>query len=317
MRVRSVPSKQMAIQSLGAPGAPGGLGLPIGRFLPPTRLRVRCFLLLAIAALLGQLPIHAQEIGTLTLLKDTPLHVIRGVSMLQGVEGMRLHAGDMLETGPAPGAQAQLEFTGGAIVELGPSTQVLVSSASAASGEIFLAAGWLKGETTAGVYRYLSPLAGAISKGGNVLLHATGDAAEVFVERGNASVGGGGLPVASAPGKIFFSRKGGKPLVPADRPSGDFIGAMPICFRDLLPPRLPAFEGKKTPAPKTDHEVTYADVERWVTLPAYRKAFAARFRSRLQDPAFRQAIEAHQSSLPEWAPYLHPDNAKPTSPPGD
>jgi hypothetical protein len=264
----------------------------------------------------------AQEVGTLTLLRDSPLRVIRGVALLQGIEGMRVHAGDIVETGPAPTAQAQLEFTGGAIVELGPSTQLLVSSAGAASGEMVLASGWLKGETTVGAYRYSSPLATASTKGGNVLLHATADAADVFVERGTATVSGGSAPIASAAGKIFFSRKSGKPVAAAERPSGEFIGAMPICFRDVLPPRLPAFAGKKPPTPKTDHEVTYADVERWLTLPASRKALAARFRSRLQDPAFRQAIEAHQSALPEWGPYLHPETAvpatgKPSSPPGE
>src|SRR5579863_9311050 len=136
-------------------------------------VRARRLFLLPIVALLVSLYAHSQEVGTLTLLKDTPLHVIRGVSVLQGVEGMRLRQGDILETGPAGTAQAQLEFTGGAIVELGPSTQVLLFNQSAASGEMVMLTGWLKGETTAGTYRYSSPLVTATSKGGNVLLHAT------------------------------------------------------------------------------------------------------------------------------------------------
>lgn len=279
--------------------------------------RVSGFCLFAIAALLVLAPMRAQEIGTLTLLKDTPLRVIRGVALLQGVEGMRLHTGDILETGPAPTAQAQLEFTGGSIVELGPATQVLISGATAASGQMVLASGWLKGETTGGIYTYTSPLVAVTTKGGNVLIHAA-DSADVFVERGTASVTGGGA-LTSGPGKIFFTRKNGKTLVPADRPSGEFIGAMPVSFRDALPPRLPAFAGKKTPSPKVDHDVTYAEVERWLTVPSTRRAFAARFRSRLQDAAFRQAIEAHQSSLPEWEPYLHPQSAtdNPKAPPGE
>src|SRR5260370_28000869 len=78
---------------------------------------VRWFFLFPIVALLVSLCAHPQEVGTLTLLKDSPLRVIRGVSVLQGIEGMRLRPGDILETGPAPTAQAQLEFTGGAIPE--------------------------------------------------------------------------------------------------------------------------------------------------------------------------------------------------------
>ena len=285
--------------------------------------RVLRFLLLTIGALAVSLPLSSQEIGTVTLLKDSPLHVIRGVSMLQGAEGMRLHAGDILETGPAPTAQAQLEFTGGPIVEVGPSSQLFVSSATPASGEMVLLAGWIKGETTAGVYRYSGPLGSASTKGGNVLLHATSDTADIFVERGTATVSGGSAPITSAPGKIFFSRKGNKPAAATERPSSEFIGAMPISFRDSLPPRLSAFAGKKPPAPKPDHDVTYADVEGWLTLPASRRAFAARFRSRVKDPAFRQAVEAHLGTLPDWVPILHPEKSgpaaagKPSSPPGD
>jgi hypothetical protein len=274
-------------------------------------VRVRRFLLLPIVALLVSLYGHSQEVGTLTLLKDTPLHVIRGVSVLQGVEGMRLRQGDVLETGPAGTAQAQLEFTGGAIVEVGPSTQVLLLNQSAASGEVVMLTGWLKGETTAGTYRYSSPLVTATTKGGNVLLHATSDAAEVFVERGTASVGAGSAPgTPSSTEKIFFTRKAGKPIAAAGRPSGEFIGAMPVSFRDEFPSRLPRFAGAKPPVPKTDHDVTYAEVEHWLTS-SWGRGMVTRFKPRIQDSAFRQSIEAHLAALPGWEPVLHPNNTTP------
>ena len=281
--------------------------------------RVQRFVLLPTVALLVTAFARSQEVGTLTLLRDSPLHVFRGVSMLQGVEGMKLRQGDILETGPAGTAQAQLEFSGGAVVEIGPSSQVFLLSQSGAAADIVLLSGWLKGETAAGSYRYSSPLAAATTKGGNVLLHATGDAVDVFVERGTASVtGGSGAAIVSAPGKIFFTRKSGKPLVPAERPSRDFIAAMPICFRDVLPPRLDAFAGKKPPTPKSDHDVAYAEVERWLTLPpAWRRGFVARFRPRLQDRVFRQAIEEHLKALPDWEPVLHPEDHKTGAAPAD
>jgi hypothetical protein len=261
---------------------------------------------LPIVALLVSLYGHSQEVGTLTLLKDSPLHVIRGVSMLQGIEGMRLRQGDILETGPAPTAQAQLEFTGGAIMELGPSTQVLLLSQAGATAETAILTGWLKGETTTGTYRYSSSLVTATAKGANVLLHVTGDTAEVFVEHGTASVGAGNAAATpSSADKIFFTRKAGKPMVPADRPSGEFIGAMPVSFRDEFPSRLSRFAGAKPPVPKSDHEVSYAEIERWLTS-SWGKGMAGRFKPRLQDSAFRQAIEAHLAALPEWEPVLHP-----------
>jgi hypothetical protein len=219
---------------------------------------------------------------------------------------MRIHQGDFFETGPAKTAQAQLEFTDGAIVELGPSTQVYLVSHSGAGAEIAMLAGWLKGETASGVYRYSSPLVTATTKGGNVLLHAAGDAAEVFVERGAASVGAGASgAIASSNDKIFFTRRAGKPVVAAGRPSAEFIDAMPGCFRDVLPPRLSRFEGKKPPVPKTDHEVSYAEIERWLTS-SWGRALVVRFKPRLEDSAFRQAIQAHLGVLPAWEPVLNP-----------
>lgn len=280
--------------------------------MPSARVRLRRFYLLPALALLVSLYAHAQEVGTVTLLKDSPLRVIRGYSVLQGAEGMRLRQGDILETGPAATAQAQLELSGGAVVELGPSSQLLLFSQTASAAELVLLSGWLKGETTAGVYRYASPLLAATTKGGNVLLHATGDGAEVFVERGAASVSiGSAAPVASAADKIFFTRRAGKPMAVAGRPAQDFVAAMPISFRDVLPPRLSRFAGAKPPVPKTDHDVSYAEIERWLMIsPSWRRGFVERFKPRLQDNAFRQAIETHLSALPEWEPVLHPENHK-------
>jgi hypothetical protein len=270
----------------------------------------RILRLLSTFVLLGVMRGHAQDIATLTLLKDTPLRVIRGVSVLQGVEGMRVRQGDYLETGPGATAQAQLEFAGGAIVELGPSSQVLLFNATAGSAEIVVATGWLKGETNSGTYRYDSPLISATTKGGNVLLHVTDDESDVFVETGVASVSSGApAPIATSAEKIFFTRRAGKPVATAGRPSQEFVSAMPVSFRDVLPPRFSRFEGRKPPEAKSDHEVSYSEIERLLRLPAaWRKGLVDRFRPRLQDHGFRQAIEAHITALPEWKPVLSADN---------
>ncbi len=267
---------------------------------------VRRLFLFPIVALLVSLYAHSQEVGTVTLLKDSPLRVIRGVSVLQGVEGMRLRQGDILETGPAATAQAQLELSGGAIVEVGPSSQVFLYSQSATAAEMVLLSGWLKGETTSGSFRYSSPLAAATTKGGNVLLHATANDADIFVERGTASVSiGNSAPVASSADKVFFTRRTGKPVAAAGRPSQEFISAMPVCFRDVLPPRLSRFAGAKPPGPKSDHDVSYSEIERWLTS-SWGRGLVVRFKPRLQDGAFRQAIEGHLAALPEWEPVVHP-----------
>lgn len=269
-------------------------------------VRVIRFLLLPFLTLLVTHFACAQEVGTVTLVKDSPLRVIRGYSVLQGVEGIRLRQGDIVETGPSSTAQAQLELSGGAIVELGPSSQAFLFRQSGTAGEIVLLSGWLKGETSSGSYRYSSPLETATTKGGNVLLHASGEVAEIFVERGAATVGSGNsTPMATSSDKVFFTRRAGKPISVAGRPSQEFIHSMPVSFRDVLPSRLSRFASAKPPAPKSDHDVSYAEIERWLTS-TWGNGLAGRFRPRLQDRAFRQAIEAHLAVLPAWEPILHP-----------
>jgi len=269
-------------------------------------VRFRRISLFPIVALLVLPLANAQEVGTLTLLKDSPLRVVRGFTVLQGVEGMRLRQGDILGTGSAGTAQAQLEFSG-TIVELGPSSQLLLFSQSGTTTEMVLLAGWLKGETTAGSYRYDSPLLTATTRAGNVLLHATANAAEIFVERGTASVNiGNAAAVASSADKVFFTHRTGKPMAAAGRPSQEFVGAMPTCFRDVLPSRIARFSAAKPPVLKSDHEVSYGEIEGWLTS-GWGKGLVGRFKPRLQDSAFRQAIETHLAVLPEWQAALHPE----------
>jgi len=271
--------------------------------MQPFRIRVRCLLLIIV---LSGLYAHAQGLCTLTLLKDTQLRVVRGVSVLEGIEGMQIHQGDFLATGPAATAQVQLEFPGGAVVELGPTTQALLFSLTANAAEIVVATGWLKGESTSGTYRYDSPLLSATTKGGNLLLRV-GDAADLFVERGTAAViAGTSAPITSTSDKNFFTRRAGKPVVTAGRPSPDFISAMPVSFRDALPSRISRFAGKKAPEAKSERQVSYSDIERLLKLPAqWRRGLVERFSPRLQDHNFRQAIEAHVGALPEWKPVLN------------
>jgi hypothetical protein len=117
---------------------------------------------------------------------------------------------------------------------------------------------------------------------------------------------------------MFFTRHPGKPVAAAGRPSPEFIRGMPVSFRDVLPPRLSRFAGKKAPEPKHDHDVSYAEVERWLTLsPGWRRSFAERFKPRLEDSSFRQSIEDHLAALPEWDAILHPEKQKTDPAPTD
>ena len=98
-------------------------------------------LTLLLLSLVQPLAVAAQEIGTLTLVEG-PLHVIRGTTVLQGAEGVKLHQGDIIESSN-PGF-AQLELRGGVVVALGPSTRVFFVSHAAKNPEMFVLDGWLK-----------------------------------------------------------------------------------------------------------------------------------------------------------------------------
>jgi hypothetical protein len=260
---------------------------------------------LLLLLLLLPLSVAAQDVATLTL-RDGGLRVIRGTTVLQSAEGMRLHRGDVLESSDS--GFAQLEFAGGGIVALGPSTGMYLLSHNGGATELVVLSGWVKAQTPAGTgsFRFLTPLAAAATRDGTLVLHVTPAVAEMYVESGTATIG---ESRDSSNGKTgqFFSRRAGKNISRTAQMPASFIQSMPVPFRDTLPSRLPKFAGKPV-EPRRDHEVTYAEIHPWLTMaPAWRKGFVHRFEPRLNDAAFRKSVEAHLNEHPEWDPILHPE----------
>jgi hypothetical protein len=280
---------------------------------------------IALALLLLPVPAAVQGVGTVTLLEG-PLRVIRGASVVQGAEGMRLRQGDILESSDK--GFAQLEFNGGGIVALGPSTRVYIlrhdEHGSTAGGsvaakatpgaELILLSGWLKGESSAaaGLYRYATPILAATTGNGTVLVHEAAAACDVFVESGSAVVGevgpdGGVHQGNAAKAGQFFSRSPGKAVTTSSRPNAAFLDEMPHPFRDTLPSRLARFTGRPV-EPKADHAVSYAEVQAYLRMtPAWRRGFVDRFETRLKDAEFRKQLESHLAEHPEWDKILHPE----------
>lgn len=268
----------------------------------PVRSLLAVFLLLA-------LPAGAQEVGTLTLVEG-PLRLIRGTTVLQGAEGVRLHQGDIVESSDA--GFAQLEFTGKTIVALGPATRVLLFGRAAGSAEeLVLLSGWLKAQSSES-YRYSAPLLTVSTADSSLIIHSTGESAEIFVESGSGRIGEVALDGKARNSQIaragqLFSRVAGKEVSVNSRPSHSFVEAMPPPFRDTLPSLLARFANKLV-QPKRDHEVTYSEVQPWLTTGlVWRRGFVKRFEPRLQDPEFRKVLEAHLKDHPEWGPVVHPE----------
>jgi hypothetical protein len=273
------------------------------------------------------LPLHglAQEVGTVTLVEGS-LRLIRGVAVLQGAAGVRLRQGDIIESSET--GFAQLEFIGGAIAALGPSTRLFLlrpapthpfdsTGRKSTSAELIVLRGWLKGETNSslGSYCYASPVLAATTSG-TIVMHAAAEGADVFVETGSAEVSeisreGTLGHTASANAGQFLSRQAAKDIAAGPRPKPTFLESMPRPFRDTLPSRMSIFSGHSVLA-EPAHQVSYAEVQPWLTMgKAWRKGFVERFQPRLKDPAFRRALEDHIAEHPEWDPVLHPDKYPP------
>jgi hypothetical protein len=269
--------------------------------------------------LLLMVPATAQEIGAVTIVEG-PLRIMRGATVYQGSEGVRLSLGDIVESSPT--GFVQMEFVGGPVVALGGSSRVLLyrysrssRGAGGATGEFILLTGWLKGERSAllGHYRYQTPLlAAAASPDGTVVVHSAENFSEIFVESGSARIeevgpeGGGGKP-RQVEGGQFSSRPANDQIAVSPRPSATFLQTLPRPFRDTIPSILSRFNGRSTP-PKPDHEVAFSEIQPWFGIPpAWRAGLVRRFQSRLSDPEFRREVESHIREYPEWNSALHPE----------
>jgi hypothetical protein len=274
-------------------------------------MRAVCFYLVLLLFSCARL--LSQAVGTVTML-DGELRIIRGTAVFGGMQGARIHRGDMLETG-ARGV-TQLEFGPGTVIALGPSSRLLLfsysGSSTGAQAEFVLLSGWLKGEVDpkSGPYQLDTPLLAGLLKQGSIVVHAGADLSEIFVESGSASIAqvtsnGSVSQLRGAKAGDFFSRQGGKNLTTAARPAAAFVESMPTPFRDTLPSH--PLKGKASEL-SHGHEIEYAQLRPWLLMPSrWRRELVPRFQSRLSDPRFREELAAHVQEYPEWDPVLHPE----------
>ena len=273
---------------------------------------------LLLALLLWTLPhpLAAQGTGSVTLLEG-PLKLIRGTTVYQGVEGMHLKRGDILET--SENGFAQLEFASG-IIALGPQSRLYILPAGGTANgrsislDLIVLNGWLKSEAgaTKALYRIRTPLLAVSTTGGAVVARSSATGCDVYVESGGSTslseVNANGDTDSSMQAKAgqFFPRQKGAPISVVTKPSAAFLDSIPRQFRDTLPSRQGSLSGKPT-EPKAEHAVSYDEIEAWLRIPSsWRRGLAERFSPRLSDASFRKQIESHVREFPEWDALLHP-----------
>ena len=263
-------------------------------------------------------PPAERTIGSATLLEGS-FAVTRGTTVYRAAEGIALKYGDIIET--SDGAFAQLEFTNGAVVALGPSTRAYILPAVGSLGgrpillDVVMLTGWLKTEiaSSKGTFRFRTRRLGVVSTGGTFVIRSNATECDVFFESGNSGslgeVKANGEMGAPTPVKAgqFFSRQRAAPVSSLPRPSAPFLDSMPRQYRDTLPARESRLSDKPVEA-KAGHPVTYEEIEPWLEAPSsWRRGLAPRFASRLSDSTFRKQVENHSQELPDWAPILHPN----------
>ena len=259
--------------------------------------------------------------------------LVRGARLFAGTRGTHLSAGDFIET--RPGNILILEFKTGptvkAVAAIGPSSRIYWMDHRDAV-TLAVLSGWIKIDTLtlgqqAAVVTEGSRLHAA-SDAGSYVMHVSDAADDVFHERGSMTLemshirgdgrtsgsdasAHGDIAVPSRPEQLTRRSATGQiqTQLSVDAP---FVNALPPTFLDPIPTGLGA-QLYTVAQPQLVRDVTYDDVADWLSAPKeWRKGFVRRFRPRLKDPAFFQAVDAQMTTHPEWGPILHPPEAEET-----
>jgi hypothetical protein len=273
-------------------------------------------------------PALAQTAGTLTLVEGR-VALIRGATQYAATEGVRLEDGDILAVDPK--GQAQIEFQDGAVFNISQGARVMLMTNIASErgtrrpSEIAVLSGWAKfsqrKSAKGTAYRYLTPLVEITSGDGTAVLNAANDFTDIFIESGTARLSEIGKKstqraARDVKGGEFIVRRGEQPATLGPRPSAEFVKNMPRHFRDDLPVLVDRFKNRRA-EPKSEHEVTYAEVEVWLKAgSSIKRNFVKRFEIRSRDPEFRRKLIENLREHPEWDRVLFPEKYEPKDPNG-
>jgi hypothetical protein len=283
--------------------------------------RALCWLIgLGFAATCGaQTPIALATVveGDATLLRQTTRLAVK--------PGMRLMALDMLETSPKTNL-VRIEFTGGAIADLGPQTQVmlapkLASGAKRRQAALYALSGWVKLSGTPNKDPTSSPLLSESldlsGLNGNAVVSIQAKASHVFAEAGAVTVTerrqGQAVPPTVLKSGTLYSRTGDEKASVSAHPASAFMQSVPKAFLDPIPARTDTFKGRAEPPPKVSGDLTYADATPWLgaELPV-RTLLVTHWKAQL-NPDLRAGLTSHIRSHPEWDRVLFPEKYLPAN----
>lgn len=277
-------------------------------------LRALCLLLLAWAA-----AAHAQAPFAIATIVDGSPTLLRASSKSTLVEGRRLAAADIVETGSA--RHLRIEFADGLVLDLGPATSVQLAprlaggEAARRGARIYLRQGTAK----VSVPIPAPPATGPLLVSERLDLRASrrsvvalvdGSEAAAFAESGEATLAERRAGKALAPVRLKEGEfHAGGAVSPSPAPA--FIARLPRPFLDSLPARAALFRNAE-PASAPAGALVYADVQPWIDAePALRAGFVTRWRALARQPEFRKGLEQGLAAHPEWDRVLYPEKYLP------
>jgi hypothetical protein len=248
--------------------------------------------------------------------------VVRDTSRLQLAEGVRLAKDDIIET-TDKARLVRIEFSDGLMLDLGPSTRVLLAprlsgDKGRAQSQLHLLSGSAKltlakgrppaadvlsspafdvtGMVRSAVFIVQPTEAYAFAESGELVLR----------ERAGAKAGA----IHSLKASEFFAQPGGDKSSLTTRPTPNFIQRLPRPFVDALPSRVALFKDRDV-LPKRLGDIGYADVADWIDADGLRAGFVTRWKALAQDAEFRKGLVANLRRHPEWDRTLFPDKYLP------
>ena len=278
----------------------------------PTKLRV-LLLMAATMSLLAGLHGAALAQAAVVGILEGRATLLRPTGKLELAEGVLLREADIIETAPA--AFAQIELADGVRIGVGESSRLMLmpegAPTAANPARARLLQGWMK--LTSGPDKplagdFITPRAAIGSLSGTCVVNADAAQFALFVENGSIAFTerGTGAPSRQMKAGDFLSGRSGSGLAASGRPAPEFVERMPRLFRDALPARAAKFRDR-TVTPRALGEVNYDEIAAWLQLEeAIRVPMIGRWRVRLADKAFRDAVLAHLPQHPEWRPLVVP-----------
>jgi len=279
-------------------------------------------ILLLLAALWAASGYAATDVvGTLTILEGDAT-IIRGAGRLRAAEGVRLLAGDIVETGD--GTFVQAELADQTQLGIGPKARIMVGGPVRLKAErtLYALGGWFKltnarKDGNVRAFEFRSPLLEIGVLPGVVVIQLKGQEATLFAERGDLKLveRPAGTPLGVRQGQNYRRAAGSARGAVANGTPPTFLAELPRPFRDTLPLRADKYRDREIAA-KLAPDFVYADVEPWLKSESpFRRQFVERWRVKARDKDFRQALIANLSSHPEWDPILFPEKYLPKDPP--